>query len=109
MHLMGRTMKIVDVIDDIKLNESVGELLDRLSVLSLRDLREIFIDAYEQTLDGMPTSMFKLNDPEAEAFEISRRIEALDLILAYTSSGHEPYDFTLIDWWDNESEDESDS
>jgi len=109
MHLKGRAMKIVDVIDDIEINESVGELLDRLSVLNLTELRDYFIDAYEQTLDGRPARIFEMEDPEAEAFEISRRIEALDLILAYMSSGHKPYDFTLIDWWDNESEDESDS
>lgn len=102
-------MKIVDIIDDIELNESVGELVDNLSVLNLRELREDFIGAYEQTLDGRPSKIFVMDDPEEDAFEISRRIEAIDLILAYISSGHKPYDFTVIDWWDNESEDQSDS
>lgn len=102
MHLKGRLMKIVDIIDDTELNESFGELIDRLSVLSLMDLREHFIGAYEQTLDGRPAQIFNMDDPESDAFEISRRIESIDMILAYISSGHEPYDFALVDWWDDE-------
>ena len=97
-------MKIVDINDDIELNEIAGELIDRLSVLSLSELRESFIGAYEQTLDGRPSKVFVMDDPEEDAFEISRRIEAIDLILAYISSGHKPYDFTVIDWWDDKEE-----
>jgi len=46
-----------------------------------------------------------LNDPEEDAFQISRRIEAYDLILAefLPASELEPYDFDEV-WYAQEEE-----
>lgn len=100
MHLMGRTMNLEHLLDDIEINEELGKIIDRLTVMNLQDMQDSLIKSYENTLNGIPQNAFVINDPENDAFEISRRIEAIDMILSWMVSGHKNYDFDAVEWWD---------
>lgn len=100
MHLMGRTMNLEHLLDDIEINEELGKIIDRLTVMNLQDMQDGLIKSYENTLNGIPQNAFVINDPEEDAFEISRRIEAIDMILSLMVAGHKNYDFDAVEWWD---------
>ena len=100
MHLIGRAMNLEHLLDDIEINEELGKIIDRLTVMNLQDMQDSLITSYENTLNGIPQNSFVINDPEKDAFEISRRIEAVDMILSWMVAGHENYDFDAVEWWD---------
>lgn len=81
-------------IDDDSLNGAVLDVVDALTVHALKQAREGMINDYENAKAGHSNNVFVVGDDEADAFEISRRIEAFDLILDYFSVNHEYYDFS---------------
>ena len=87
--------------DDI-LNSSVYEILDRVLVLYLEDLRDTYAEQYIDVKNGRNIGAFVINDLEEDAFQISRRIEAVDFILSDHKGNHEPFDFDSVPWWDDE-------
>ena len=79
-----------------ELLEQLKEEIDKHYVVPrLLESRERLIEYYENAKNGGNCSIFVLNDTEEDAFQISRRIEAYDLILAelLPASELEPYDF----------------
>jgi len=100
MHLIGRAMNLEHLLDDIEINEELGKIIDRLTVMNLQDMQDNLITSYENTLNGIPQNSFVINNPEEDAFEISRRIEAVDMILSWMVAGHKNYDFDAVEWWD---------
>ena len=80
-------------IDADNLNEAVLDIVDSLTVHNLKRTRESVIIDYEAANDGRSIGVFSLDNNEVEAFELSRRIEALDLILDWFDGDHQPYDF----------------
>ena len=101
-------MKLIDFLSDIDVEIEEDDLLDALSKLKrgillseLRDFRDCRIDDYLSVKDGVSRSIYVHGDLEQDAFEISRRIEALDIILDEYVAEHEPFDFDSVEWWDD--------
>jgi hypothetical protein len=98
-------MDIVDTIEDVldspEVTEALHQLVDKFIVNRLLEARQRRIYEYERVKEGMPVNAYVCNDLEEDAFEISRRIEALDLIIDEYIVDHEPYDFDAIEWWDD--------
>jgi len=99
-------MNLIDFLSEIEVDEH--NLRDTLSNLSrgiliseLKSFRECRINDYLAVKDGVSRSIYVHGDLEQDAFEISRRIEALDIILDEYVSGHEPFDFESVEWWDD--------
>ena len=80
-------------IDDDSLNGAVLDVVDSLTVHGLKQAREGLITDYENNRSGHYINAFVVDDPEEDAFEISRRIEAFDLVLDYLTFNHTPYEF----------------
>ena len=79
--------------DSEDLNGTVLDVVDALTVHGLKQAREGMIRDYESVKKGEGINVFVVGDNDADAFEISRRIEAFDLILDYFSLNHEAYEF----------------
>lgn len=79
--------------DSEDLNGTVLDVIDTLTVHGLKEARETMIRDYESAKRGELINAFVVGDAEADAFELSRRIEAFDLILDYFSIDHEYYEF----------------
>ena len=98
-------MDIVDTIEDVldspEVTEALHQLVDKFLVNRLLEARQRRIYEYERVKEGMPVNAYVCNDLEEDAFEISRRIEALDLIIDEYTVDHQPYDFDAIEWWDD--------
>jgi len=99
-------MKLIHLLNEIEVDEdslrdTLSELLDSILVAELHDFRERRIDDYLSVKDGVSRSIYVHGDLEQDAFEISRRIEALDMILDEYVIGHEPFDFEAVEWWDD--------
>ena len=101
-------MNLIDFLSDIDVEIEEEDLLDALSKLKrgillseLRDFRDCRIDDYLSVKDGVSKSIYVHGDLEKDAFEISRRIEALDMILEEYVADHEPFDFDSVEWWDD--------
>jgi hypothetical protein len=102
-------MKLIDLfntieIDDHVVQDAVDAIVDSVLVAELKEYRERRIDDYECVTNGTPRSVYVFGDMEQDAFEISRRIEAIDMILSDYTIGHEPYDFESVEWWDDKDE-----
>ena len=99
-------MKLIHLLNEIEVDEdslrnTLSELLDSILVAELRDFRERRIDDYLSVKDGVSRSIYVHGDLEQDAFEISRRIESVDMILDEYVAGHEPFDFDSVEWWDD--------
>jgi hypothetical protein len=98
-------MKLNKLIDTLSENEYVQEALyevaDAVFLEKLFDMRQRFITEYVCVKNGQQRNNFVVNDLEKDAFEISRRIEALDMILDEYTVDHEPFDFDSVEWWDD--------
>ena len=99
-------MKLIHLLNEIEvdkdsLRDTLSELLDSILVAELRDFRERRIDDYLSVKDGASRSIYVHGDLEQDAFEISRRIESVDMILDEYVAGHEPFDFDSVEWWDD--------
>ena len=101
-------MNLIDFLSDIDVEIEEEDLLDALSkckrgilLSELRDFRDCRIDDYLSVKDGVSRSIYVHGDLEKDAFEISRRIEAIDMILDEYTVDHEPFDFESVEWWDD--------
>ena len=101
-------MKLNELIDALSDNEYVQEALyevsDAIFLDKLLDIRERFINDYEAVKNGQSRSIFVVNDLEEDAFQISRRIESADMLIAEFEPDHEPYNFDDAPWWDDDEE-----
>ena len=96
-------MKLIEVLSSIEIEdhlvqEAVDAVVDSVLVAELKEYRERRIEDYECVTYGTPRNVYVFGDMERDAFEISRRIEAIDLILSDYTVGHEPYDFDAEEW-----------
>ena len=98
-------MKLNELINSLSDNEyvqeAVYEVSDAIFLDKLLDTRQRFINDYEAVKDGQSRSIFVLNDLEEDAFQISRRIESADMLIAEFKADHEPFDFESVEWWDD--------
>jgi hypothetical protein len=98
-------MKLNKLIDTLSENEYVQEALyevsDAVFLEKLWDTRQRFINEYIHVKNGQQRNIFVVNDLEQDAFEISRRIEAIDMILDEYTVDHAPFDFESVEWWDD--------
>jgi len=105
-------MKLNEIIDKLSDNEYVQEALyevsDALFLHSLENMRQRFINDYINVKNGVTCNIFVLNDLEQDAFEISRRIEATDLLIDQFKVDHVPLDFDGFPWWDDDEDGEED-
>ena len=101
-------MKLNQLIDTLSENDYVQEALhevaDAVFLEKLFDMRQRFINDYINVKNGMTRNIFVLNDLEQDAFEISRRIEAADMLIDQFKVDHVPFDFDGFPWWDDEEE-----
>ena len=102
-------MKLIELIntveiDDHVVQDAIDNIVDSVLVAELKEYRERRIDDYLSVKDGVPRNVYVFADLEQDAFEISRRIEAIDMILSDYTVGHEPYDFDDAPWWDADEE-----
>ena len=101
-----KQMKLNQLIDKLSDNESVQDALhevaDAVFLEMLFDMRQRFINEYIHVKNGRKRNIFVLNDLEKDAFEISRRIEAADMLIDEFKVDHVPFDFDGFPWWDDE-------
>jgi len=67
-------------------NDLLIDVVESIFITVLEDTRKNFIEAYQKG----NMKLFEL-DMEDDLFEISRRIEACDMILSYYKEDHEDY------------------
>ena len=99
-------MKLIDFLSEIEVDEhnlrdTLSNLSDSILVSELRKYRQHRIDDYLSVKDGVSKSIYVHGDLEQDAFEISRRIEAVDMILGEYTVDHAPFDFESVEWWDD--------
>ena len=101
-------MRLNEIIDRLSDNEYVQEALyevsDALFLHSLENMRQRFINEYIHVKNGQQRNIFVVNDLEQDAFEISRRIEAADMLIDEFKPDHVPFDFDGFPWGDDEEE-----
>jgi len=102
-------MKLIDFLNEIEVDEdsfrdTLSSLSDSILVSELLQYRDRRIDDYLSVKDGVSKSIYVHGDLEQDAFEISRRIEAVDMILNEYTVSHEPFDFESVEWWDDKEE-----
>ena len=88
-------------VDENNLRETLSNLSDGILVAELRKYRQHRIDDYLSVKNGVKRSIYVYDDLEKDAFEISRRIEAVDMILEEYTVAHESFDFESVEWWDD--------
>ena len=81
--------------------EALYEIADQLLVSRLLEYRDSLIESYEAVKDGKMKSIYVVNDLEEDAFQISLRIQSIDMILDEFKADHEAYDFEAVEWWDD--------
>jgi len=90
-------VKLNQLIDSLSENDYVQEALhevaDAVFLEKLFDMRQRFINDYINVKNGMTRNIFVFNDLEQDAFEISRRIEATDMLIEQFIPDHLPFDF----------------
>ena len=99
-------MKLIDFLSEIEVDEhnlrdTLSDLSDSILVSELRKYRQHRIDEYLSVKDGVSRSIYVHGDLERDAFEISRRIEAVDMLLEEYTVAHKPFDFESVEWWDD--------
>ena len=100
-------MNLIDFLSEIEVDEytlrdTLSDLSDGILVAELRRYRQNRIDDYLSVKDGVSRSIYVHGDLEQDAFEISRRIEAVDMLLQEYTVAHERFDFESVEWWDDE-------
>ena len=99
-------MNLIDFLSEIEVDENnlrdtLSDLSDSILVAELRKYRQQRIDDYLSVKNGVSRSIYVHGDLERDAFEISRRIEAVDMLLQEYTVAHEPFDFESVEWWDD--------
>ena len=101
-------MKLNELIEVLGENEAVKEvcyaIADQILTARLMEYRDSLIESYETVKDGKMMSIYVANNLEEDAFQISLRIQSIDMILDEFKSGHEAYDFEAVEWWDDKDE-----
>jgi hypothetical protein len=94
-------MKLIELIDSLSEDETihnaVGDILNAITLEVLLDYRNRKIQFYEAVKRGVNWNCYAVNDCEEDAFEISRRIEAVDIIIDEFCMRHRPYDFDAVE------------
>lgn len=97
--------KLIDVLSENQIvQESLYEISDEIIVSRLLEYRDSLIESYETVKDGKMMSIYVVNDLEEDAFQISLRIQSIDMILGEFRSDHEAYDFEAVEWWDDKED-----
>ena len=98
-------MKLQQLIEALSENqivqESLYEISDEIIAVRLLEYRDSLIESYEAVKDGKMKSIYVVNDLEEDAFQISLRIQSIDMILDEFKQNHEAYDFEAVEWWDD--------
>jgi len=99
-------MNLIDFLSEIEVDENslrdaLNELSDGILVAELHKYRQNRIGDYLSVKDGVSRSIYVHGDLEQDAFEISRRIEAVDMLLEEYTVAHKPFDFESVEWWDD--------
>jgi hypothetical protein len=94
-------MKLIDLLSEIEidnndLQNAIDTIVDSILVSELKSFRDRRIDDYLSVKDGVPRSIYVYGDLERDAFEISRRIEAADIVLDDYAVNHVPFDFDSV-------------
>ena len=105
-------MKLIDFLSEIEVDEwnlrdALSDIQDGMVAAGLRDYRNRRISDYEHIASGHSVNIYVYGNPDADAKEIRKRIEAIDLILSEYTSDHVAYDFDLLDESDKDYEDGS--
>jgi hypothetical protein len=101
-----KQMNLIDFLSEIEVDENslrdaLNELSDGILVAELHKYRQNRIGDYLSVKDGVSRSIYVHGDLEQDAFEISRRIEAVDMLLEEYTVAHKPFDFESVEWWDD--------
>lgn len=104
-------MKLLDLLNEVEVDEDdfrtgVYAVMDGMFVASLKEYRQRKIDEYEICMNGGALNIYVFGKPEEDAFEISRRIEAVDMLLSEYSVEHHPYDFAVWDGYEEEDDED---
>ncbi len=91
-------------IDDSELQNAIDAIVDSILVSELKACRQRRIEDYLSVKDGVSRNIYVYGDLEQDAFEISRRIEAIDMVLDEYTVDHKPFDFESVEWWDDEED-----
>jgi hypothetical protein len=98
-------MKLQQLIETLSENqivqESLYEISDEIIASRLLEYRDSLIESYEAVKDGKMMSIYVVNNLEEDAFQISLRIQSIDMILDEFKQNHEAYDFEAVEWWDD--------
>lgn len=86
------------------LNEVIAELVDHVVMHTLSENRDRAIEQYKQIKNGNKLNSYVVNDLEEDAFQVSLRIQSLDMILQEYDTNHEAFDFDSVPWWDDAEE-----
>ena len=84
------------------LEETVGQLVEAVMANTLLESRERLINEYKEIKNGVRKNSYVVNDLEEDAFQVSLRIQAFDLIIQEWDPRHEAFDFDNVPWWDDE-------
>jgi len=84
------------------LEETVGQLVEAVVANALVESRERLINEYKEIKNGVRKNSYVVNDLEEDAFQVSLRIQAFDLIIQEWDPNHEAFDFDAVPWWDDE-------
>lgn len=84
------------------LDETVEQLVEAVVANTLLESRERMIETYKDIKNGMSRNAYVVNDLEEDAFQVSLRIQAFDMIIQEWHSNHEAFDFDAVPWWDDE-------
>ncbi len=85
-------------IDDSELQNAIDAIVDSILVSELKACRQRRIEDYLSVKDGVSRNIYVYGDFEQEAFEISRRIEATDMLIDAFIPDHVPFDFDGFPW-----------
>jgi len=83
------------------LEETVGQLVEAVVANTLLESRERLINEYKEIKNGVRKNSYVLNDLEEDAFQVSLRIQAFDMIIQEWDPHHKAFDFDTVPWWDD--------
>ena len=105
-HFKETIMKLHEIIDNADIGEEAWEIFNKITIAVLKENRQVAIEEYESVKAGVKINAYVVDDPEEDAFQLRRRIEAYDLLLSDSASDrtHEMYDCDAVEWWDDKDE-----
>lgn len=97
-------MNLSEIFEGLDIGEEVWKIFNKITVATLKADREVAIEDYEKVTSGVKVFAYVVDDPEEDAFQLSRRIEAYDILLGDYDLTHEPYAFNDEVWYAQEEE-----